>query len=383
MQIMRQLISSTLLSRLSVIIWVVLWLLVFELLLYTLVPPTPVGVKPNRFQRYLEYGSSVEGKIDRMIAPTDEATTDWVAFAGWLEPSRWQTRPSTPKTADGLLVAIYGMSFSNHMGRALVELEPRITARLIAGPSAPPNYTYTAYLLDRKPHSAQAVCMGILASGVVGMTTMTGMNKSFERPAPFTFPKYRIVENQLEPIWPKVRNLTDLRRALNDKMLWEDYIQQLQMEDSYYDPFLFNHNVTDYFAFINFMRLSWAKKHARSVNDTVYGPNGFFEDSEVIPVLRLMIKEFAKKARSNGQLPILLLFNNRGFSDHLYQTLANTITEAGIPTVSSHTIASANDPNNFIPGDGHFLPKIDKQLAQAVLKIISEHKMMPEKEPGK
>jgi len=83
-----------LLSRLSVIIWVVLWLLVFELLLYTLVPPTPVGVKPNRFQRYLEYGSSVEGKIDRMIAPTDEATTDWVAFAGWLEPSR---RPDLPR----------------------------------------------------------------------------------------------------------------------------------------------------------------------------------------------------------------------------------------------------------------------------------------------
>ncbi len=361
--------------------WVVLWLLIFELLLYIAVPPVPATVKPNQLQRYFEYGRSVEGKMYKMIAPTDEATAP-VALAGWLEPSRWHTKPSRPKTAEDLLIAIYGMSFAKHLGKALVKLEPRITMRFIGGPGAPPNHTYTAFLLDRKQHSAQVVAMGILASSVVGMTTITGMNKAFEHPAPFTFPKYRRVENdQLEPIWPKVRHLTDLRRFLNDKTLWEDYIQQLQALDSYYDPFLFNHNLTDYFASIRFMRRSYAKRHARFVSKTLHGPQGFFEHSEEIQVLRLIIKDFARQVRSNGQLPILMLFNNRGYSDHLYQTLAETIAETNIPTMSSHTIAPTNDPNNFLP-DGHFSHDVDKQLARAVLDIIHEHKIMPEKVKG-
>ncbi len=49
--------------------------------------------------------------------------------------------------------------------------------------------------------------------------------------------------------------------------------------------------------------------------------------------------------------------------------------------MSSHTIAPTNDPNNFLP-DGHFSHDVDKQLARAVLDIIHEHKIMPEKVKG-
>ncbi len=377
---MLQVTSSTLLSKnshwritWSVVMWVVLWLLIFELLFYITMPPIPATVKPNQLQRYFEYGRSVEGKMHKMIAPTDEATAK-VALAGWLVPSRWRTKPNRPKTAEDLLIAIYGMSFAQHLGQALAKLEPRVTVRFIGGPSAPPNHTYTAYLLDRKQHAAQVVAMGILASSVVGMTTITGMNKAYEHPAPFTFRKYRRVENhQLEPIWPKVRDLADLRRFLNDKMLWGNYIQQLQAQDSFYHPFLFHQNFTDNFAIMRFVRRAYAKRHARLVSETIHGSQGFFEHTEEIQVLRLIIKDFARQVRSNGQLPVLMLFNNRGYSDHLYQVLADTIAQANIPTMSSHTIAPTHDPNHFRP-DGHFTPEANKQLARAVLNIIHEHK---------
>jgi len=288
---MRQVTSSTLPSKysplwttLSVLSWMVLWLLIFELLLYIAVPPAPATVKPNKIQSFLEYGRSIEGKMHKMIAPTDEFTAP-IALAGWLKPSQWHTKPSRPQKAEDLLIAIYGMSFAVHLSKVLAKLDSQITIRLIAAPGVPPNHTYTAYLLDKQQHSAQVVAMSILASDVVSMTTLTNMNKYFEYPMPFTYPKYSRIENRLKALWPKVRNLTDLRRFLNDKTLWEDYILQLRSQDSYYDPFLFNHNITDYVVSIRFVRRTYATRHARFVLETLHGPQGFFEHSEEIQVL--------------------------------------------------------------------------------------------------
>jgi hypothetical protein len=116
--------NSPLLISLSVIFWIVLWLLVIEGVIYAIVPYNPPTEPPNSIQKYLEYGRSVEGKIRQMVGPTDETTTP-VTLAGWIdtERKRWNTVPTHPETPDGLLIAIYGMSHAQGLGRALDKIE--------------------------------------------------------------------------------------------------------------------------------------------------------------------------------------------------------------------------------------------------------------------
>lgn len=359
--------SSSLSISLQVIVWTVIWLLLFEIALAQL-PIAPVTQESSKLQNYLEYGRSVAGKLYRMIALTDEQTAP-VALAGWLDAEKWQKLPVQAQP-DGLLIAIYGLSFSNQVGDALRKLEPSISTRLIAGPDAPPNHSYAAFLLDKQQHKAQVVALGILASAVVGMTTITGTNRAFEHPTPYTYPKYYLINNQLQAIEPKIHTLAELRETMRNPQLWQEYVTQLRTEDSFYDPFLFEKNSLDNSVFVRFLRRAWAARHSRLLTEKIHTAHGFTESSE-IKTLRVMIQNFADQVRQRGQLPLLLLFNNQGYSDHLYQALASTIQAADIPTMSTHTLASASDPRNFI-GDGHFTPKANKLFATEVLKIIHE-----------
>ncbi|MDY6992393.1 MAG: hypothetical protein SVR94_07275 [Pseudomonadota bacterium] len=350
--------------------WIVLWLMVFELIIYFTVPPAPVTTQGNKLQNYFEYGRSVEGKLFRMIAPTDEATAP-IAQAGWLIPQKWQDRPRVPETSGGILIANYGMSFAQHVGQVLAQ-HAHITLRFVGGPGAPPNHTYTAFLLDQHQHQAQVVLMGIQASRVDGMLTVTSMNSAFEYPMPFTYPKYHISAQGLEALWPSVRSLTELRQVMADNTLWQNYVHQLKKVDQFYDPFLFEHNISDYSVLIRFIRRAWSKNVHERVAETIYGPQGFNEAAEAIKALKVMVVNFAQQARRQGLLPILMLFNNRGYADHLYQALAEPIREANIPTMSTHTLAPADEPRHF-RADSHFTHKANKKFAQEILTLIEQH----------
>lgn len=359
--------SNPLSISLQVIVWIAIWLLLFEIALAQL-PIAPVTTEGSKLQNYLEYGRSVAGKLHRMVAPTDEQAAP-VALAGWLDAEKWQKLP-TQAQPNGLLIAIYGLSFSNQVGDALRKLEPSINTRLIAGPDAPPNHSYAAFLLDKQQHQAQVVALGILASAVVGMTTITGTNRAFEHPTPYTYPKYHLINNQLQAIEPKIHTLAELRETMKNLQLWQEYVHQLRDEDGFYDPFLFERNVLDNSMLVRFLRRAWAARHSRLLTEKIHTPQGF-TDSPEMQTLRVMIHNFATQVRQQGQLPVLLLFNNQGYSDHLYQALAPTIQAADIPTMSTHTLASASDPRNFI-SDGHFTPKANKLFATEVLKIIHD-----------
>ena len=84
-----------------------------------------------------------------------------------------------------------------------------------------------------------------------------------------------------------------------------------------------------------------------------------------------MVDEFATTAKQDGKLPIVLLLNDQGYEDHLFQALKTTLTEKSIPFVSTHNIAPATDRRNFI-GDGHFTKEANKLIAQQVLNIINK-----------
>ncbi|MEK8019056.1 MAG: hypothetical protein VSS75_019475 [Candidatus Parabeggiatoa sp.] len=382
--------ASPWVTTVSIILWVVLWLLIFEIVLYA-VPYNPPNKFPNAIQKYLEYGRSVEGKLRGMIGSTNETTRP---LAGWLEPEgkRWKTQPTKPKRSGGLLIAIYGMSHAQHMGWALDKIEePPVTVRFLGGPVAPPSHSYKAYQIDRGRHTAQVVILGISASSLVGMTTFTTLNKAFERPLPYTYPKYRQVDDQLEEFWPSMRTMADLRRALNDETLWKQYIEELKAEDSYYRPFLFHQNWMDHFVISRFIRRSWSKRLSLDILESIYkvstgiGANqaiqqGFNEDSEVIQTLRFILKEFARQVRRDKQLPIVVLFNSIGYRNHLTQVLEGTLKEDNIAFLDSHAIAPSDDPKNIAPDKFHFSEEVDQQFAQAILKIIYENKVIENKE---
>lgn len=359
--------SSPLWISVQVIVWTAIWLFVLEITLAQ-VSVAPVTQESSKLQNYLEYGRSVAGKLYRMIASTDEQTAP-VALAGWLDVEKWRKLPTQPPS-DGLLIAIYGLSFSNQVGDALKKLEPSIHTRLIAAPDAPPNHSYTAFLMDKTQHQAQVVALGILASAVAGMTTITGTNRAFEHPTPYTYPKYYLNNNQLEKIEPKIHSLTELRDAMKNPQQWQEYVGQLKLEDGFYDPFLFEKNFLDNSVLVRFLRRAWASRHSRLLIEKIHTTQGFTNSPE-LQTLQFMIQDFATQVRQQGRLPLLLLFNNQGYSDHLYQALAPIIQAIDIPTMSTHTLASATDPRNFVE-DGHFTPKANKLFATEVLKIIHE-----------
>ncbi|HLL90807.1 MAG TPA: hypothetical protein VK324_16010, partial [Tepidisphaeraceae bacterium] len=175
---------------------------------------------------YFEYGRSIEGKLRRMVGPTD-AKSDGLVTAGW--PDRVSSAVASPPPGK-LGVAVYGMSFSNQIARAMQELDPSVAPTMYAGPSAPPNHSYACFVAqndggrERNPVQVFAV----LASSVKGLLTLGGSTTTFEKPAPFTFPRYTLGANgSLTEIRPIVATVEDLRAAVADDAKWTAHIEQL------------------------------------------------------------------------------------------------------------------------------------------------------------
>ncbi len=352
-------------------VWIVLFLMVMDIAVNVLFPyPSDPHMTPKQLSLYFNYGRSLEGKLSQMVGPTDESSSA-IAVAGWLDPELWKklNLATRPANKEDLLVAIYGMSFSNHVGEAMKEINPKITLRMIAGPAAPPNYSLAAYKLDMGRHQADVVMMGILASSVKGLTALNNMTWQFEGPAPYTYPKYFLEDGKLKEIVPTVTSLAQLRDTFHSSQQRDVFLAQLQENDQFFDSFLFNRNFLDNSTLIRLIRRAWAQRHQKEVEKQIHTSKGFTEYPTQI--LRAMVTDFALTAVKEHKLPIVLLFNDRGYDDHLFQALEPTLKSAAIPYVSTHNIAPASNLANFIP-DGHFVKSVDQQIAQAVFKLIGD-----------
>jgi hypothetical protein len=325
----------------------------------------------SKLATYFEYGRSVEGKLDRMIGNTDDNTTS-VALAGWLDPVQWQRQniPTRPVPGEQRLIAFYGQSYAIDVAKSLHQLDVSNGIRMIAGPSAPPNYAYAAYQLDRGRQQAKVVVLGILANSVPGMDAMNGMTWQFEGPAPFTFPRYALKNNQLTELTPTLQTLGQFRVARHNQAQWEAFLHQLRQHDRYYNDFLFRKGWWDNSVLVRMVRRSWAQQHQTAIANQIHTSAGFTE-GETLATLRALIREFNKTAKADGKLPVVLLFNTKGYSDHLYQALQKTLGQNAIPYVSTHAIAPASDLSNFV-GDGHFTEVANHRIARALLKLINE-----------
>ncbi|HAZ48660.1 MAG TPA: hypothetical protein DDW76_03925 [Cyanobacteria bacterium UBA11369] len=355
-------------------LWIVFFLFVFDVSINFLFPypSDPQVTSPGQLNLYFEYGRSVEGKLARMIGSTDESSAP-IAQAGWLDPQLWKKLniPKNRAPGEDLLVAIYGMSFSNQVGEAMKEMDGKIGLRLVAGPAAPPNYAFAAYKLDRGNQQADVAILGILASSVKALRTISGLTWNFETPFPFTYPRYFVEDGKLKEIWPKVLSLAQLRAVMQDQQQWQEFVSQMRENDQFFNSFLFKRNWLDNSAIVRLIRRAYAQRHQGMMANKVYTSAGFNAEKD-IPVLSAIVTDFAATARSDGKLPIVLLISDRGYEDRLFQALSPTLETAKIPYVSTHNIAPATDIGNFV-ADGHFTESANKLIAKAVLKLINEH----------
>jgi len=343
--------------------WMLLALVLIEIGLQLAFPmPADRREQPGALAQYFFYGTSTPGKLAYMIGPT-EATSAEIIGAGWIDTTCRQPPPAPPPGQTG--VTIYGMSFSNHVAAQLRTLDPSLAVTTYAGPGAPANHSYACYQMLRAsggdPNPVQI--FGVLASAVPRLLTLGGMTTSFEWPAPFTYPRYRLVNGRLESEQPIVRSPGDLRDATK----WRAYLDQLKASDRFYNYGAMEAQWADRSIFLRLLRRARAQAFEREqtaalVND---GHN-FLPNPEIGPVLAAMLVDFARTARADGKLPIVILFQDQGTGvDSLERLVGPALRRNGVPTVLSREVAPNTDPRNFVP-DGHFTPAVDRRIAELV-----------------
>src|SRR5579872_2932982 len=91
-----------------VTIWVVLWLVAFDILINVFIayPIDPKIENPPRLRAYFEYGRSTEAQLSRMTR-AERSQTAPITLAGWYDPLQvLESNSQRP------IVTFYGMSHS-------------------------------------------------------------------------------------------------------------------------------------------------------------------------------------------------------------------------------------------------------------------------------
>ncbi len=321
--------------------------------------------EPTLLQRYFDYGRSVEGKLHRILGSSERDAAP-IAYAGWLERT---CTASIEPVAGRVGLTVYGMSFSDHVGHELEALDPSMAVSFRSGPSASLNHSYTCFrmLHDARHDPNQVQVMGVLASSVDRMTTLTGMTTSFEAPMPYTYPRYRLADDgALLSEQPLITSPDQMRQPL----VWAAFERQLARDDAFYDPLLMRQNVADDSTLMRLLRRAYAQ-HAGATRRSEWTLSGTRSDAshDVGPLMSALLIDFARRTRDEGKIPLVILFQDRPGIDDLYRSLGPALREAGVPFVSTHTIVPTTNPGNFLP-DSHFTPAGDRLVAAHVLACI-------------
>jgi hypothetical protein len=347
-------------------LWAVFWLILIDVVInaFFAMPISPL-TQPSTLQKYFDYGRSVEGKIRRMIGESKN-TTAVVAYAGWLESDESDALlPRQASSADHWLIAAYGQSFTFRLCEELKKLDPRFELRLVkGGPGAPLSHSYAAYLTDANLQQANVVVIGILASSLPRNISPTTMTAWFEAPVPFTYPRYFLNKGKLDAIDPFIHTMAEMRTALREPARWDAYVDFLRKNDPAFDSWVLESDVFDHSSLARLIRRSYGQKHLHDVNSRYWGADGFTNADGLLDTSIAIMADFASKVRARGQLPYIILFQDRGYKDHLVKAFGASLDRLGIPYFSTHLIAPSTDARNFIP-DGHFRHDVEIELARA------------------
>ncbi len=314
-------------------------------------------------QRYFEYGRSVEGKLRQMVSGARDAR---IIEAGWIDEDRLRQLPATPAAGSDLLVAAYGQSFTLNAVNRAAELDKAMTLRLAGGPGAPASHSLRTYRTDAPLRKADVVVFGVLSSTVGQLSSMSGLIPMFENPAPFTYPRYRLVDGRLDEEQPLIRSEADFRAAFGARgQPLQAFRRQLATSDKGFDEFTFSESWIDSSTVGRLVRRGWVAHHD-GYDDGVYShERGFDADAPEVRVLRQILVEADALARSRGERFVVLLLHTKGHGSQLHSVLENALTSAHIDYISTHSLFSANDPTNFLP-DGHYVARANDALARAL-----------------
>jgi hypothetical protein len=357
-------------AGLQVVGWTLAWLLLLDIATHFAVEIMARGHPDSGLVRYFQYGQSVETKLDVLTRLPRQAPDALILSAGWLDPAAWSTLPDRPVPGTDTLVAVYGQSFAFNASRAAARLDGHMSLRLIGGPAAPPDHSYAAYLADPGNAHADVVVFGILASSVPHMGSISGADWTFEHPAPFTFPHYRLQGGRLVAEAPVFETEQQFREAFAARgASWQAFKAQLARNDRGFDPLTFDRTWLDRSQIALLLRRAWAahgQDYAAGVFDAAHG---FAPGSEPIQVLRAMLVDLGQRAKARGQRLIVLLEQDQGYGDSLYRALGPTLDAAHIESISTHTLFSSGDPRNFQP-DGHYTLQANDLFARRLRATI-------------
>ncbi len=326
--------------------------------------PDDPRIEPNRLQQYFEYGRSIEGKLRYMVRDTDELSGP-IVRSGWLSEN--VDLPVEAEHKDGRLFAVYGQSMSGRVGREIGKQDKSATLRIRGGPGAPLGHTFELFRRDLQNHSADVIVLGIVASGLRALPTMTTTGWAFEVPAPYTYPRWSLVDGQLVSETPRIQSLEQLRTALHSPEQWSDFGQHLAQHDASFSSLLFYSDWTDRSAFLRLAKRGYGQHHQDSIS-ALYASNGSQGPESVGRIAREIVKQFAADVRAASAIPVLILFHDKGMGNQLHQLLAEDLERYNIPYISTHKIAPANEPSSFL-ADGHFRRDLDVEFAHQILEL--------------
>lgn len=341
--------------------------------------PTSNLVAPTALQLYFDYGRSVESKLRRMAGAVPDQSAP-IAQQGWLSPG---ARPAASKNAvaspmrasasmppSTLTVAVYGQSFIMQMADLLPQLEPRL--RIISrqgAPAAPLSHSYAAYLADMDCGSdcarANIVLVGILASSLPRLVSLSNMTAWCEAPTPYTYPRYRLSGGKLSTENPLIASYAHLHAALQRPAAWRAFSDQLRASDLAYDAALFESDWLDRSLLARLARRGYGQRHLQQLERRYHDSTGFKNHDGLLDVSNALLLDMSRLARSRHQQLVVVLIGDRGYGDDLAGALAPALASGAITHLSTAAVAPATDTANFV-ADGHFTITANRRLAMAL-----------------
>lgn len=360
-------------KRWVVALWIIFYLVAIDVFINLAFryPRDPQNIHPSHIEDYFEYGRSVEGKLAIMTRKSEVESAPRVR-GGWLDSPKHSSLPSRTAKEDQVLVALYGMSHTQCLWEAMQKLDKRYLIRGFMSAGATPNWAYAAYQFDKSRHKADAVVLGIMTEGIPLVTSTTGMTAYFENSYPYTFPRYRIKNNELAAEYPPFLDAKGFIEFYFDEKKWEDYRKWLAENDKWYDSLIFKESVLDYSALIRLLRRAYSEREKQKITEAVQNASGFIEKTEEVAVVRAIVKKFAESARAQGIIPIIYLVNLKGQGDRLFKVMKPLLEANKIPYLSTHIVCPPEDPRVYLAENSHFTLEKDIELAKEMIAIIQK-----------
>lgn len=360
-------------KRLKNGLWILFYLFMIDMAINMMFPypNDPLNIHPTFLQDYFEYGQSMERKLAKMTRRTVDESAPRVN-GGWLNSERQESLPKKKSRPDEVLVALYGMSHTQQLWRAIQKTDEKYLIRGFMAAGATPNWTYAAYEVDKGRHEADVAILGIMTEGVSLVTSTTGTTAYFDIGYPYTFPRYREKNEKLIASYPPFMDANGYLEYFFDHSKWGKYRDWLSENDKHYDPILFKKTVFDHSAIARLLRRAYSEHKKGKINGGIYSNGGFNEHSEEVMVLRNIVTNFAESARKEDIIPIIYLVNTQGQGDKLFRVLRPVLEKNQVPYLSTHIICPPDDPRVFLSENSHFTLEKDMELAKEMIKIIEK-----------